>query len=172
MLFKHLFTPIVAKPSHCGKTTFCIKLIENLQRLCTQPKFNQIVWCFSEVCAVPHLPNITPTELFQTSWRIGTNTHSLHWTIYCTRVRTGTYVIPFPRGAITATLLFSVTQNLFHQSQFGRDVSLNAICIVIFKAVRDESQFPYLARHLPRGKPRLVRSISRRDAETPRLFAP
>jgi len=39
-----------------------------------------------------------------------------------------------------------ITQNLFHQGRFCRDISLNAKYSVALKNVRDKSQFQYLAR--------------------------
>ena len=39
-----------------------------------------------------------------------------------------------------------ITQNLFHQGKFCRDISLNAKYIVVLKNVRDRLQFSHLAR--------------------------
>ena len=41
-----------------------------------------------------------------------------------------------------------VTQNLFHQKRFCRDISLNAKYSVALKNVRDKSEFQYLARQV------------------------
>jgi len=41
-----------------------------------------------------------------------------------------------------------ITQNLFHQGRFCRDISLNAKYSVTLKNVRDKSQFQYLARQV------------------------
>jgi hypothetical protein len=41
-----------------------------------------------------------------------------------------------------------ITQNLFHQGRFSRDISLNAKYIVLFKNVRDKNHFAYLARQV------------------------
>jgi hypothetical protein len=41
-----------------------------------------------------------------------------------------------------------ITQNLFHQARFSRDISLNAKYLVVFKNVRDKNQFAYLARQV------------------------
>ena len=38
-----------------------------------------------------------------------------------------------------------ITQKLFHQGRFNRDISLNAKHLVVFKNVRDKNQFAYLA---------------------------
>jgi len=41
-----------------------------------------------------------------------------------------------------------ITQNLFHQGRFCRDISLNAKYSVALRNVRDKSQFQYLARQV------------------------
>ena len=41
-----------------------------------------------------------------------------------------------------------ITQYVFHQGRFRRDISLNAKYLVVFKNVRDNKQFAYLARHV------------------------
>jgi hypothetical protein len=44
--------------------------------------------------------------------------------------------------------LILITQNLFHQGRFSRDISLNAKYLFVFNNVRDENQFAYLARQV------------------------
>jgi hypothetical protein len=41
-----------------------------------------------------------------------------------------------------------ITQNLFHQGRYCRDISLNAKYIVVLKNVRDKNQFRHLARQV------------------------
>jgi hypothetical protein len=41
-----------------------------------------------------------------------------------------------------------ITQNVFHEGRFSRDISLNARCLVVFKNVRDRNEFAYPARHV------------------------
>ena len=41
-----------------------------------------------------------------------------------------------------------ITQNLFHQGRFCRDISLNAKYSVALKNVRDKNQFQFLARQV------------------------
>ena len=41
-----------------------------------------------------------------------------------------------------------ITQNLFHQGKFCRDISLNAKYIVVLKNVREREQFSHLARQV------------------------
>jgi len=52
--FKNPFTCIVAGPTGSGNTSFCIKLLRNLDTMCTESRFGGgIIWCYSEDTAVP-----------------------------------------------------------------------------------------------------------------------
>jgi cytidylate kinase len=54
LMFKHPFTSIVSGPTGSGKSTFCIRLLQNLKSLCTEQAFNGgIYWCYSERTAAP-----------------------------------------------------------------------------------------------------------------------
>ena len=43
---------MISCPSGCGKKSFCVRLFVNLDRLCNESDFRDIVWCFSEDSAV------------------------------------------------------------------------------------------------------------------------
>jgi hypothetical protein len=52
--FKNSLTCIIGGPTRSGKTTFCIRFLQKLDTLCTEPDFpGGIIWCYSEQCAVP-----------------------------------------------------------------------------------------------------------------------
>jgi len=52
--YKHAFSCLVSGSSKSGKTSFCIRLLQNLAGLCTDREFvGGIVWCYSEKTAVP-----------------------------------------------------------------------------------------------------------------------
>jgi ABC-type lipoprotein export system ATPase subunit len=52
--FKHPFTSIISGPTGSGKSTFCIRLLQNRKLLCTEQEFNGgTFWCFCEKAAVP-----------------------------------------------------------------------------------------------------------------------
>ena len=148
--FKHPFTCIVSGPSQCGKSTFCVKLINNVKRLCTEPNFRSVLWCFSESSAVPQgLPNVrchkgVPQIHNSTGEPVLIILDDLLQEAYSKDV-----CDLFTKGSHHRNIsVILITQNLFHQSRFSRDISLNAKYIVIFKSVRDKNQFMYLARQV------------------------
>jgi len=50
----------VSGPSKSGKKSFCIRLLQNLDSLCTESEFGgSIIWCYCEKTAVPQTPHIT-----------------------------------------------------------------------------------------------------------------
>jgi hypothetical protein len=52
--YKHPFTCIISNPSVSGKSSFCIKLLQNLESLSTESMFDGgILWCYGESNAVP-----------------------------------------------------------------------------------------------------------------------
>ena len=54
MKLKHPFNLIISGPTGSGKSTFCIRLLQNLKSLCTEQKYNGgIFWCFGERTEVP-----------------------------------------------------------------------------------------------------------------------
>jgi len=51
---KHPFSCRVSGPSKSGKSSFCIRLLQNLDSLCSERDFGgSIIWCYSEKTAVP-----------------------------------------------------------------------------------------------------------------------
>ena len=52
--FKHSFTCITSGPSGSGKSSFCINVLQNVQSLSTETRFDGgIQWCYGESNAVP-----------------------------------------------------------------------------------------------------------------------
>lgn len=145
--FKHPFTCIVSGPSQCGKSTFCTEIIKNVKSLCAN--FKTIVWCYSESSAVPNIPNIifhvgVPTLRNTTGEPVLIVLDDLLQEAYSKEV-----CDLFTKGSHHRNIsVILITQNLFHQGRYSRDISLNAKYIVIFKSVRDKNQFMYLARQV------------------------
>jgi ABC-type iron transport system FetAB ATPase subunit len=52
--FKHPFTCIIRGPTGSGKSSYCIRLLQHLDTLRTEPDFRGgIVWSYSEKTTVP-----------------------------------------------------------------------------------------------------------------------
>jgi len=51
---KHPFTAIISGQTGSGKSSFCVRFLQNLKSLCTEQNFaGGIIWCYSERTAVP-----------------------------------------------------------------------------------------------------------------------
>jgi GTPase SAR1 family protein len=57
--FKLPFACIIAGLNASGKSSFCIKLLQNLESLCTVPRFEGgIQWCYGKKNAIPSLQSV------------------------------------------------------------------------------------------------------------------
>jgi len=60
--FRHPFTCILSDPSGSGKSSFCIRFLQNLDALCTKRDFDRgVIWCYSEKTTVPS-PAVLPKK--------------------------------------------------------------------------------------------------------------
>jgi len=139
-VLKHPFTCMICRPSGCGKTLFYVRLISNIDKLCTVSDFQDIVWCISEN------PAISSEQLAV----IG------RWLIYHRGIPDFEEGSNDPRLVVLDDLLneaysrdvcylftngnrhrnisvILITQNLFHQGRFSRDILLNAKYLVVLK---------------------------------------
>jgi len=141
--FRHPFSCIVSGPSGSGKTSFVRRFLKNLPHLCTEPIFaGGVVWCYGEKSAVPsHLPAyIRIHEGVPEDFGSANGEPSL---VILDDLLTDVYSKQvcelFTRGSHHRNIsVILITQNLFHQGRFCRDISLNAHYIVAFKNVRDK----------------------------------
>ena len=141
--FKHSFSCVLNGPSGSGKTSFCIRFYENLKKLCTVPDFiGGIVWCYSEISAIPY-HHLAAHSLFHKGVsadfnNCGKNTCLIILDDLLNDAYSKDVCDQFTKGShhrnITVIL---ITQNLFHQGKYCRDISLNATYIVVLKFVRD-----------------------------------
>ena len=155
--FKHHFTCIVSGPSGSGKSSFTLRLLQHLESLCTEPDFRGgIIWCYSEKSAVPRQKLVAIRK--NVSFREGVpqnfgDGHGRPCLIIFDDLLNEVYSKDvcdlFTKGSHHRNIsIILITQNLFHQGRFCRDISLNAKYSVALKNVRDKSQFQYLARQV------------------------
>jgi hypothetical protein len=158
--FKHSFTCIIAGPSSSGKSSFCITLLQNLDMLCTEKEFKGwIIWCYSEKTAVPHKQLSALNKNVQYYKGVPGNNNKfanakgepclIILDDLLTEVFSEDVCVLFTRGSPHRHIsVILITQNLFHQGRNCRDISLNAIYLVLFKNVGDKRHFSYLANQL------------------------
>ena len=136
--------------SSSGKKSFVKRFLQNLRHICSEPTFARgIVWCYGEKSAVPSilpadvsLNEGVPEDFDSANSELSlviledllNNVHSKN---VCELFTRGSH-----HGNISDIL---ITQILFHQGRFCRDISLNAHYTVALKNVRDKKQFMYLA---------------------------
>jgi len=165
--FKHPFTCIVAGPTGSGKTSFVIKLMQNLKSLCTESRFvGGIIWCYSEEKAVPSKQleklglNITHQEGLHESYGNARGETSLIILDDLNEAYGRSVCDLFTKGSHHRNISVVLTQNIFHQGTHCRDISLNAKYLVLLKNVRDKNQFTFLARQVyPEHSPRPCKSF-------------
>ena len=114
-----------------------------------------IVWCYSEISAIPYR-QLAGTKHVRFHEGVPTNFNNsgenpcliilddLLNTAYSKDV-----CDLFTKGSHHRNIsVILITQNLFHQGKFCRDISLNAKYIVVLKNVRDREQFSHLERQV------------------------
>jgi GTPase SAR1 family protein len=151
--FKHPFSCIVAGPSGSGKSSFCIKRLQNLETQSTEPEFaGGLLWCYGETNAKPSPKFVSgkriqyfegvPEDFKKEGGRPALIiSDDLLTEVYSTQV-----CILFTRGChhINISVLL-IIQNLFHQGTYCRDISLKTKYLVLLKNTREKHQFTHLA---------------------------
>jgi len=150
--FRHLFKCIVRGPSGSGKSSFCIRLLQNLDYLCNEPTFaGGIVWCYGEKSAMPSRKKLSANVRFNegVSEDFGSANGEPRTVIHddlLNNVDSKQVCEFFTRSSHHRNIsVILITLNLFHQGRFFRDISLNSHYILELKNVRDKKQFMLLA---------------------------
>lgn len=154
-------TMVVAGPSHAGKSSFVLQLLDNRQEAFTVPP-KRVVWCYG----------IYQHELNARLVEKGYVTH--HDIIPVSEIEANDIIvlddlIHESKNSQDVTAMFTraahhkpcfiifIMQNLFPPGREARTRSLNTHYYVIFKNPRDKSQIEFLARQiLPRNSKALI----------------
>ena len=145
-------TMCVVGPSHSGKTTFVLELLENRQHI-FDCQTNRVIWCYG----------IYQHELNTKLQRKGYHLHS--GIINVTEVQPYDIIVlddllNESRNSQDVTAMFTraahhkpcfiifIMQNLFPPGKEARTRSLNTHYYCIFKNPRDKSQIEFLARQI------------------------
>jgi len=173
--FKHPFTCIILGPSGTGKSSFCIRFLQNLDALCTERDFyGGVIWCYWEKTAVPS-PNILTNKNVRFNEGVPADFDNARGRpclvilddllndVYSKRV-----CDLFTKGSHRRNIsLILITQNLFHKGRFCRDISLNAKYLVLLKNVRDKNKFIFLLVKFTLKTVLVLKGLSGRDPATP-----
>ena len=132
--FKHPFSCLLIGPNVSGKTSFCIRFLENLKTLCTMGNFSGgIVWCYSELSATPYqqLAGKKYVRFHEGVPADFNNIGEKPCLVILDHLLNSTYSKDvcdlFTKGSHHMNIsVILITQNLFHQGKFFRDISLNA----------------------------------------------
>lgn len=137
---------MVAGPSGCGKTTFVLDLLKHL-------KLRKVLWCNGIAKAIPK--DIYKTNQIEILENVPETFENIEdgTLIILDDLMTEAYnkniCELFTKGSHHNNLsVVLVTQNVFHQAKYCRDISLNCKYLVVFKNPRDKSQILSLARQI------------------------
>jgi ABC-type glutathione transport system ATPase component len=130
--FKHPLTCIVRRPMGSGKSSFTLRLLQHLDSLCTERNFSGgIIWCYSEKSAVPRrqLDSLHKDVSFHNGvpQNFGID-HGKPCLIILDDLLNEDYSKGicdlFTKGSHHRNIsLILITQNLFHQGRFCRDIA-------------------------------------------------
>jgi ABC-type dipeptide/oligopeptide/nickel transport system ATPase subunit len=148
--FKHPFTCIVSGPTGSGKTSFCIKYLQNLDSFSTETDFNGgITWCYSKKTAVPSLQLASLRTKIK--YHEGVPEEKEIDDAYgrpsllilddlLNQVYSSQVCDLFTKGSHHRNIgVILITQNFFHQGPYCRDVTLNAKYMVLLKTLETRS---------------------------------
>jgi hypothetical protein len=156
--FIHPYSAVIAGPSSAGKSVFVERLIKNGLRN-TNVEFSDILWCYSEWH--PDSKQLGKNVRFQKGLdnleRSDQQSPRLIVVDDLMREAGNSVVDLFTRGSHhTNTSVIFITQNMFHQGQGQRSISLNSHYMVLFKNPRDSAQIAYLARQIYPSNPKYI----------------
>jgi hypothetical protein len=141
--FKNTLTCIIGGPTGSGKATFCIRFLQNLDTLCTEPDLTGgIIWCYSEQRAVRHHQLIALKKNVQIRESLPgnfENTKGLPFLFILDDLLNEVYSRSlcdlFTKVSHHCNLsVILITQLFFHQAPHCRDISLNAKYLVALKS--------------------------------------
>ena len=155
--FKHPFSYIVSGPSGSGKSSFCIRFLQNIDALCTERNFDGgVIWCYSEKTAVPNQQLVVLKKKIRYNEGVPAdfeNAHGRPCLVILDDLLNDSYSKElcdlFTKGGYHRYIsVILITQNLFNQGRYWRNISLNAKYLVLLKNVRDKNHFMFLARQV------------------------
>jgi hypothetical protein len=150
--FKEPFTCFIGCPTESGKTTFCIRYLQNLDTLCTGSDFlSGIIWCCIEQSAVPQKQVAPFNKNFQDREGLPENFKNIQG-LPCLFILedllnegySRAVCDLFTKGSHHRKLsVILITQNFFHQAPHCRFISLNAKYLVALETFSTGPSFHF-----------------------------
>lgn len=174
---RHPSTMLIGGPSNSGKTWFTCQLLFNLD-IFDKP-ITKIMWYNSELNALPprnKLPFNLEIEYFDRIPEKFENPENKRIMIILDDMMedaSSSRQISelFTKGSHHRNMtVVLITQNLFHQNRYSRDISLNCSYIVIFKVIRDRSQLAVLFRQMYPENARALMKIYKEATQFPHSY--
>jgi hypothetical protein len=165
MRFKNPLTCILAGPSQCGKSSFMVEILREIEQLFQDPRCkNNVIYYYKED---QPLYDVLREENVVQQWVNAPPTQEdIKNRTLAAKERGGSIVVidDFANNlskdiadifSVTAhhtnSSIFLLTQNLFQKNNSFRTVSLNSKYIILFKNPRDSSQVMHYARQFSPG---------------------
>lgn len=161
-LLKSTFTLGICGPTKSGKTELCIKLLNNAERL-IENKFEKITWILGNEHAIPKGLNLPVDFILGLPDEFENKSGKPYLYVIDDSMleseNNKSIVNLFTRGSHHQNIsVIFITQNLFHQGKYARDIRLNFTHLCIMNNPSDRSQFSFLARQLyPENAKELIR---------------
>ena len=177
MKLRHPFSMLVSGGRGVGKTVFTKQLLKFRETM-IEPSPQRILWCygkhqptlFNELVAI--YPNIEyvqglPEEL-ESMFNRETNNLVILDDLMDEGSESKAVSQLFTKGRHDNLSVIFLTQNLFHPKQ--RSISLNSDYMVIFKNVRDKSQFTNLSKQFMPNKIEFLRWVFNDATRNPHSY--
>ena len=168
VIFNHPFNCIISGPTMCGKT-FILREVLKYKDALIKPSPNRIFYCYKEWQSVYDKFKQSIQEIKFISGNIGyeelnenINNIVIFDDLMKECIESENVMNIFTVGSHHKnTSTFFITQNIFSQGKFARDISLNANYMLVFRNPRDQQQIQILSRQMyPQNSKFLIESFN------------
>lgn len=164
------FTLYIAGPSQSGKTQFCVQLLNNRDRM-FDTAFEKVYWILGDPNAAPKNLNIPVEYIIGMPDEFTNETgrpclYILDDSMFESQTKSVANLFTRSCHHQNISVIF-ITQNLFQQGKYARDMSLNSNYFCVMRNPRDPSQFKYFARQVFPEAPSELFDVYKRVTEKP-----